>query len=83
MRPRVFVFVRRGLWRVSREDFPLTPDPSPPFRGRGEDFVSVGSECGGVRGDHRTDSVAHLRVFASSREESHCCSGGGLQDRAA
>ncbi|MFN9159573.1 MAG: hypothetical protein ACK6D5_17560 [Planctomyces sp.] len=45
--------------------------------------MSVGSECGGVRGDHRTDSVAHLRGFAASREESHCCSGGGLQDPAA
>ncbi len=45
-------------------DCPLTPDPSSPFRGRGEDWLSVGSECGGVRGDHRTDSVAHLRGFA-------------------
>ena len=62
---------------------PPHPRPLSPSRGRGEDWVSVGSECGGVRGDLRTDSAAHLRGFPASREQSLCCSGGGLQDRAA
>ncbi|MFN9049413.1 MAG: hypothetical protein ACK5YC_14920 [Planctomyces sp.] len=45
--------------------------------------MSVDSERGGGRGDLRTESAAHLRGFAASREQSHCCSGGGLQDQAA
>ncbi|MFN9724827.1 MAG: hypothetical protein ACK58H_16390 [Planctomyces sp.] len=45
--------------------------------------MSVDSERGGGRGDLRTESAAHLRGFAASREQSHCCSGGGLQDPAA
>jgi len=30
---------RVGLWLCAEVSCPLTPDPSPPFRGRGEEFV--------------------------------------------
>ncbi len=80
MRPRVFVFVRRGLWRVSREDFPLTPDPSPPRGGEGR----IGCQWAvSVAGCEVIIGQTWSLIFAASREESHCCSGGGLQDRAA
>gem|GEM_PF-3985052 len=35
LQPRLCV--QHGWWWGSRETVPLTPDPSPPFRGRGED----------------------------------------------
>ena len=43
----VCVFAARVVVAGSRGTGPLTPDPSPPFRGRGEDFVFL--RCSGNR----------------------------------